>query len=58
MIFRGKIFCRFPSKFCEISSLAARLGRILAFLEEKSQKFVDRAEKLFFENCDFFNAFY
>ena len=42
---RGKIFCRFPSKFCEISSLAARLGRILAFLEEKNQKFVDRAEK-------------
>ena len=52
-----KKFHRFPSKFYEISSLAARLGRILAFLEEKSQKFVDRAEKWFFENRDFFAFF-
>jgi len=48
----------FRSIFRKFSIFEARLGRILTFLEEKNQKFLDIAEKWFFENRDFFNGFY
>ena len=52
-VVRIENFDRFSPKFCKFWILGARPRRVLTFPEEKIQKFIDRAEKWFFENRDF-----